>query len=227
MKSLMEEASSIAKALEKAWARAGNPREFTVKVLDKPEKNFFGFTTKSAKVAILFEEEVAPRTQHTSSRYQERPQNQPRQQQKPSASQAQGQQKKIERAPERAPERTRRPQQEHSTATNNSTQQQSGSQPATPQAPKRVHEPVWTPERIAFVRQWIENMQKAMNRTDISCDISTDRNAIRIIFQKPLLEDIEQEKQLFRSWAYLIMQTLRHTYKQHFKHIKIILKSTV
>lgn len=222
MKSLMEEASTIAKALEKAWARAGNPREFTVKVLDKPEKNFFGFTTKSAKVAILFEEEVAPRGQHTPSRYQERSQNQQRSPQKTSPVQ----QKRFERAPERSPERARRPLQEQQTQAALQTSQTAPQQQVA-QAPKKVHEPVWTPERIAFVRQWIGDMQKAMNRADISCDISTDRNAIRILFQKPLLEDVEQEKQLFRSWAYLIMQTLRHTYKQQFRHIKIILKSTV
>ncbi len=221
MKSLMEEASTVAKALEKAWARAGNPREFTVKVLDKPEKNFFGFTTKSAKVAILFEEEVASRGQHTSSRYQDRSQSQQRPQQKTIPVQ----QKRFEHAPERTQERARRNLQEQQTqATLQTTQAKT--QQAT-QTPKKVHEPVWTPERVAFVRQWIGDMQKAMNRADISCDISTDRNAIRILFQKPLLEDIEQEKQLFRSWAYLIMQTLRHTYKQQFRHIKIILKSSV
>ena len=54
----MEEASSIVKALENAWKRAGSPREFSVKVLEKPEKNFFGLTTKKAKIAFLFTEEV-------------------------------------------------------------------------------------------------------------------------------------------------------------------------
>ncbi len=219
MKSLMEEASTVAKALEKAWTRAGNPREFTVKVLDKPEKNFFGFTTKSAKVAILFEEEVAPRGQHAPSRYQDRSQNQQRPQQKTNPVQ----QKRFERSSERA---ARKPLQEQQAQTAPQTLQTAAQHPAA-QTPKKVHEPVWTPERVAFVRQWIGDMQKAMNRADISCDITTDRNAIRILFQKPLLEDVEQEKQLFRSWAYLIMQTLRHTYKQQFRHIKIILKSSV
>lgn len=58
MKSLVEEASSIAKAIEKAWERAGKPQSFSVKVYEASEKNFFGFTKKSAKVGIFFEEEV-------------------------------------------------------------------------------------------------------------------------------------------------------------------------
>lgn len=54
MKSLVEEASTITKAVEKAWVRAGKPAEFTVKVFEEPKHNFFGMTTKSAKIAIFF-----------------------------------------------------------------------------------------------------------------------------------------------------------------------------
>ncbi len=44
MKSIMEEASSILKAIEKGWNRAGKPQEFTVKVFEEPEHNFLGMT---------------------------------------------------------------------------------------------------------------------------------------------------------------------------------------
>lgn len=53
----MEEASSIAKAIETAWNRAGQPTEFSVKVLELPQTSFFGLkTSKSAKVAFFFNE---------------------------------------------------------------------------------------------------------------------------------------------------------------------------
>ena len=54
MKSIMQEASSVAKAIEQAWIAAGKPQEFTVKVFEEAERNFFGLTTKTAKVAIHF-----------------------------------------------------------------------------------------------------------------------------------------------------------------------------
>lgn len=54
MKSIMEEASSIVKAIEAAWIRAEKPHEFSVKVFEEPEKNFFGMVTKSAKIALIF-----------------------------------------------------------------------------------------------------------------------------------------------------------------------------
>jgi len=56
MKSLMEEASSISKAIEKGWLNAGKPAEFTIKVYEEAEKNFFGMTTKPAKIGIFFTE---------------------------------------------------------------------------------------------------------------------------------------------------------------------------
>src|ERR1700722_11560065 len=56
MKSIIEEASSILKAIEKAWTRAGNPREFSVKIFEDPQTSFFGLTTtKQAKVGVFFE----------------------------------------------------------------------------------------------------------------------------------------------------------------------------
>ena len=71
MKSLVEEASSVVKAIEKAWNRAGNPQTFSVKVYETPETNFFGFTKKSAKVGIFFEEEVPnPVKKYTNNRDQ-------------------------------------------------------------------------------------------------------------------------------------------------------------
>ncbi len=57
MKSIMEEASSISKAIDQAWNRAGKPTEFSVKVLETPERNLFGLTVKSAKIALFFDEQ--------------------------------------------------------------------------------------------------------------------------------------------------------------------------
>lgn len=62
MKSLVEEASSITKAIEKAWIRAGQPQSFSVKIFETPEVGFLGFTKKSAKVGIFFEEPAAEKS---------------------------------------------------------------------------------------------------------------------------------------------------------------------
>lgn len=56
MKSIVQEASSIAKAIERGLEKAENPRDFSVKILEYPEKNFFGLTTKPAKIALYFDD---------------------------------------------------------------------------------------------------------------------------------------------------------------------------
>ncbi len=57
MKSIVQEGSSIAKAIDCAWKRAEQPTEFSVRINEHPQKNMFGFTTKSAKVSLFYQEE--------------------------------------------------------------------------------------------------------------------------------------------------------------------------
>ncbi|OGB96869.1 hypothetical protein A3F06_00655 [candidate division TM6 bacterium RIFCSPHIGHO2_12_FULL_36_22] len=59
MKSIIQEASSIIKAIERGLQKAGNPLEFTVSILEQPVKNFFGLTTKQAKICLKFHEQPA------------------------------------------------------------------------------------------------------------------------------------------------------------------------
>jgi len=56
MKSIIQEASSMSKAIEKSWEKAGKPQEFSVKLLEEAEKNFLGLTKKPAKIALFFDE---------------------------------------------------------------------------------------------------------------------------------------------------------------------------
>lgn len=56
MKSIIEEASSISKAIENGWIKAGKPKDFSVKIFEEPVKGFFGITIKSAKIGIFFQE---------------------------------------------------------------------------------------------------------------------------------------------------------------------------
>jgi predicted RNA-binding protein Jag len=53
MKSLLQEGSSIIKAIEAAWIKVGMPAEFSVKVMRDAEKSFFGLATKNSAVISL------------------------------------------------------------------------------------------------------------------------------------------------------------------------------
>lgn len=60
MKSIIEEASSVVKAIEKAWLQAGKPQEFSIKIFEQSKKNFIGITTTPAKIGIFFSEQATP-----------------------------------------------------------------------------------------------------------------------------------------------------------------------
>ena len=56
MKSVIEEASSLEKAIEQGWIKAGKPKEFSVKIFQEAIKNFLGMSKQTAKVGIFFKE---------------------------------------------------------------------------------------------------------------------------------------------------------------------------
>lgn len=78
MKSLMEEASSISKAIEKGWTNAGKPKEFTIKVYEEPQKNFIGMTVRPAKIGIFFTEPKQQPVSEGRPRVKQKPLQQPR-----------------------------------------------------------------------------------------------------------------------------------------------------
>ncbi len=54
MKSVVVEASTVAKAVETAWLKAEKPEEFFIKVLQEHSSGFLGFGAKKAKIVFFF-----------------------------------------------------------------------------------------------------------------------------------------------------------------------------
>lgn len=204
MKSIMEEASSVAKAIEKGWARAGKPQEFTVKVFEEAQTSFFGlFSSKPAKIGLFFQET----TTNQSMRHQK------------------------DRAPQNAPKKyTANVQAQQSQPVR---QQQQVRPPAAPQQPRPERTPrtelhsttPWSPELMQAAEEWVKDSLQLMSLSSVSFNLEADRYALKFTFSKPLLELNEKEKMLFRSWAYLIMQALRQKFKRPLKGLKVILTS--
>jgi hypothetical protein len=106
MKSIMEEASSISKAIEKAWLRAGEPQSFSIKVLEKPVKNFFGITKKYAKIAFFFNGD------YQSSSFEQKERHYVKREERPAQSERKNQPRKQEMSqPQSRPEQ--KPRSEH------------------------------------------------------------------------------------------------------------------
>ena len=62
-----------------------------------------------------------------------------------------------------------------------------------------------------------------MNMPSINFSSEVAGKNLKLTFNTPLIADSMHEKQLFRSFAHLIMSSLRNQYKQEIKDLKVIL----
>lgn len=193
MKSIMEQASSIFKAVEKGWIQAGKPQEFSVKVFEEPVKNFFGFTTKPAKIGIFFEEKVQPRQpQHARRNQQNTPAPVTREPREAAAP----------RAPKAAP--AARPMR-------------------TEESPKGdVRQQPWNDQMVQAAKAWVDELLGSMGKSNKKFTLDAKNYYLKLSFDSTVMNSDEEDRQLFRSIAYLIMQSLRNKFKKSLRGYKII-----
>ena len=208
MKSIVEEASSIAKAIQNGWIRAGKPQEFTVRIFEEPEKNFFGFIKKPAKIGIFYKE--TPVQQHNKGRDSRK--QQPYRQTQTATKGA------LER------EQYPRPQQSQKSGYNakpNTINLQTTQQ----KAPEQPKQPKWTPELIDGCTEWLHTIIKTAGIENAPFTFEQKQYFLTIRFAKPVLQDKRKEQLLFKNWSHLLVQALRHRFKRGLHGFKIIITS--
>jgi hypothetical protein len=206
MKSIVEEASSIAKAIENGWVRAGKPQEFTVRIFEEPEKGFLGMTKKPAKVGLFYKDMPAPvATKQRDFRHTEKQSNRPAQQ-----------------------PQIRQPQQQY-VAQEKTQVHTSPVQPQKPvpqavvqQEPKK---PKWTPEMVESSKEWISKMMDVIEKSNIPFTIEPKNYYLSIKFSSNVLPDKRKEQILFKHWSYLLLQAMRHKFKRGLRGFKIVITS--
>jgi len=278
MKSIIEQASSIMKAIEKAWNQAEQPKEFSIKIFEKEERNFFGMTTKPAKIGIFFgdkpivhdKQPQKPRPEIKECRPEARenkpkittPSSSPKtssfvktsadkledraaQTQKPAQQGAKqeavrptAQQKPAQQssfAPSSAKSfggHSKAPADKPSFAKTSSFAKAPvdtlADKPADTSADKPEDKPrrtpaAWNDTMITTTHNWLKKTLELMNMSAIEFSSEIAGKNLKLTFNKPLITDAMHEKQLFRSFAHLIMSSLRNQYKQEIKDLKVIL----
>lgn len=191
MKSIVQEGSTVIKAVEKALQIAGNPHEFTVKVLEEAQKNFFGMTTRSAKISLLFDIEPVVASKVEKVRIE-----QPR----------------IEKVKNEKSHKTIEPR-----------QHQPRFAQTRPLKTKQDEQAFWSEEMIATVKDWLTSTISKMDHAPINFEITVNRYYLRVTFTQPLHQDEEKERQIFRSFSYLILQSLRTKLQRPLRGFKIVL----
>ena len=196
MKSIMEEASSLSKAIDRAWNRAGKPSKFTVRVLEEPEHNMFGLTVKSAKIALFFDEKSTDGISSYSNEKATRPRH-------------------HEQAPRRQSPAADRP--------TKAPRFEPRSQERPYRAPIRRPRPEWNDELAQQAKDWISQTLAKIGLPHIEYSIRPDNNLLRFTFKSSLTGTEGKDRMLFSSFACLIMTTLRHRYKKQLKNLKVVL----
>lgn len=215
MKSIMEEASTIFRAIEKAWISAEKPSSFSVKVLEEPVKNFFGMTTKSAKIALFFDESQQPVQQKM------------RPQQPAPQAQAKKQHPKEQRGQEqrRTAPVEQRPMREHNKPQDKRVQRQpQENRQQRPVEQPKTEQPtvVWSPELTQAAQTWIKGMLETMNKkSSFTTHVQNNQLFIEV---KDVLVDNGRERLLLSSLAHLLMQSLRNQFKNQTRGLKTTLK---
>lgn len=189
MKSIIQEASSIVKAVEKAWLNAGKPQEFSVKVFEHPEKNFIGMTTKPAKIGIFFKEV-------TVAKPGEKPRRETIKRKAP-----------VEKRPAQ-PTRHRQPE---------------PSRPVHAEAERPQKRIMWSDDMVNEARKWVDGALQSMNKKNVSFTTDVNNYYLRFVFAQPLAETEEKERNLFRSFSFLMLQALKHKFKRPLRGFKVVL----
>jgi hypothetical protein len=207
MKSIMQEASSIMKAIEKGWEAAGKPKEFSIKVFEDAKKNFIGMTTQSAKVAIFFNEHVAFKDAKTFEKSQKKQERKPHLEQQ---------------------KRVHPPQVQHPASAQRKFESQ---KPPSPQEPRQHEQPrpqersqtVWQPDMISQANEWMKETLKSLDKENLSFTTTADSYQLRFTFNEPVIPDQEKERHLFRNLSFLLLCSLKRNYKRPLRGFKVVL----
>lgn len=210
MKSILQEASTIAKAIEQGWQEAGQPMEFSIKILELPQRNFIGLTVRSAKIAFMFNgvakaSEQAPKQQRNTPAPRERRENRPEQPSVARPARERDMAPKKERPIIERAERVERPSDDKVPAT------------------ARRNEALWSNEMVTFAQGWFGTALKHMERQNITFTIEPQHFYLRITLSQPILADEGQEKHLLASISLLMLSALKKEFRKALRGHKIVL----
>ncbi len=233
MKSVLHEASTILKAIEKAWEASGKPSEFNVKILEQGAKKLLFFTDKPAIVSIAFDPKylqkqvvnnaLPERISHQNSRGGNNLQdttphkNKPRQQESVNRHQSQQRPTPPQRPAVPLQPQARKQQEQRPSPQNNGPSMEASSG----QFQQLV---AWTPELASIAITELKEILKIMGITT-SFQQKIDQKTLTLTFAAPLLENKDEERLLFISLSYLLIQSTKKYEKKKLRGFHLVLTS--
>ena len=184
MKSVVQEASSVAKAVDAGWRKANKPAEFRVCVMEEGKSGFLGFNSEPAKIVVYFDDK--PKAKEQPRRAQKR---------------------RTQAAPVRPAKTTQRPslrttsqpsqaapskKVEPKVAETPVVRQQRELKPREATKQNDVNEVLWTPDMVEVVREWISQALQAMSGNATKFSIQPSRYYLKVVMEQQYL--VAQDK---------------------------------
>lgn len=236
---MLHEAASIISAIEKAWTESGKPSEFTIKILEEGEKGFLGFAKRPAIVSITFNAVRAPEKSKFRERepqlreVQQRDAQRDVQQRRPRPDYAPRQIDKNERNQQKdrgrvqtadSQEFMRRQQQAASSKAANSKIEQLKAEKKLAQnqgtlSPEESQ--IWISEWVSFVSEGLTDLLKVLP-FNAKFTTKIDKKILTVSFDKPLMENEDENRAVAASVSYILMQYLKRKYKKKFRGYQIL-----
>lgn len=238
MKSVLHEASSILKAIEKAWEASGKPSEFSVKILEEGEKKFFFFSNKPAIVSIAFDQKHVAKAAHSGNKNQTNNRQRTGSTQERLLNGGTSQLDNVNRNKQARPnqrgqdqnrpqQRQARPQQENQSS-KPQQQQQKQSAPQTPNVnntnPAPEQTAVWTQELASFVAKELNEILHIMQIT-IPFQEKIDQKTLTITFANPPMDNKEDARLFYISLSYLLIQAAKKQEKKKLRGFHLIVNA--
>jgi predicted RNA-binding protein Jag len=201
MKSMLHEASSVLKAIEKAWVDSGKPLEFTIRILEQGEKNFLGMTKSPAIVSIAYDPNRQPKgfTKKEFEQPQKMKQVQVRQ--------------KFETRDGRGEVRPRQ-----------QIQGQNQRPPSMPEMRSQQQEDVWTADMVTDIKGLLKESMEHLG-VATAYEVKVDRRVLQIMFDQNILASATDERQFFISLSYLLLQILKKKHKRKLRGYHLVINS--
>lgn len=214
MKSMLHEASTVMKAIEKAWVDSGKPLEFTVNILEVGEKNFFGLTKRPAIISITYE----PKKQTVKGAGQKDTPASRAPKQPPVRG-------KDDRRVEAKPVRREALPQERMRAPLGQPQQQPVKQRSlSDDVREPAHEDFWESAWVDDAQGWFKDVIANLG-LDVPFTIKADKRVLNVVFERAILPTVEDERQLFASFSYLVVQFLKKKHKKKLRGFHLVISS--
>jgi predicted RNA-binding protein Jag len=213
MKSILQDASTVKKAISRAWEEAGQPAEFTIKVLDFGEKNFIGFVRRPAIVSITYRLKRLKGSQERMVRRRDEKSVGIGKGVIGSTKDSYGKQSRMEssvgvkRTVDNRSSRRVPPLEKVAQAGNGQKQNLDSNE--------------WRAEYVDFVLTRLKELSAVAGFSELFGS-KVDKKMLTVILDKNVSVSAEEEKLFYASLSYLLMQFLKKKYRKKFQGLQLI-----